>query len=252
MALVEIVSAARFLWDVVKDFVSFKARKPTPVTAPTPYRVQLGRRVRDVREAVGLLGKPAVMADILGLDEVSALERYESGDTEMSVALLEKMAKELFISMEFLRGGSGAPFVAAGSHQYPGLLEDGFRPLLLGHRGVGRETIWRIAFMKRGKGYTRFVCSLSIGRFVRATGGGQNLTELIFSMLTAGLDWPEVAMRMVSAEASTAMTMGCYYCVDLDELDMAPIADEDTFAEWYREIRTSAAALAPRAKAVSI
>jgi hypothetical protein len=71
-------------------------------------------------------------------------------------------------------------------------------------------------------------------------------------MLTVGLDWPESMMRMVSAEASTAMTMRCYYCVDPDELDRAPIADEDTFAEWYRETPASATALAPRVDGVSI
>jgi len=206
-------------------------------TEVEPYKVSLGRRVKYIRKNV-LDINPRKFSDLFGIEEVEALEAYESGEVEFPSKYVDLLCKFYFVNKEYIQGESDyifKTFCLINSEDSEKLITEGFRPYILCKEGDD----WlkgKISFYKKEKDCHRLVFSDRSVSFKSSGGGKSNLMNMLIPFIKAGKSEYDASILSVD-ESTWGEISKCLYHRKGFLGFMAHFECQDIFHDRYEECK---------------
>lgn len=210
---------------------------------PTGYAVDVGERMRVLREE--LLGfSKRRMCELLGLESVSLLERYESGIEEFPLALTRNVEQLFFLNDEFLDGGTTSVFkdFSLYNDNCAKYLVEGFEPVLICNPNDRDQLFCYVTFERNTLGFRELHVGSLLCSFMSSGGGRLNIQCLIDAMLDADLPLTKARIYKVTEKAWDAARFNCYQTQTADLSSRVTDFDCcDVWVKWYQESKVSRA-----------
>ncbi|MBF8700293.1 helix-turn-helix domain-containing protein [Pseudomonas putida] len=226
--------------EVVKVLMArlLSRRKPAiNESEPHGYAVEVGERIRTLRE--DLLGfSKRRMCELLGLNSVTLLERYESGIEEFPLSLTRRVEELFFLNADFLDGGTVSVFrnFYLCSDECAKYLGEGYEPVLICNPKERSELFCYVTFERNTVGFRELHVGSLLSSFVSSGGGRLNIQCLINAMLDANLPAARAKIYKVSEMAWDAAKFDCYH---LNTADLSRRVTDfeccDVWGRWYAE-----------------
>jgi hypothetical protein len=222
-----IISGSIDLFHFVKEHIpntSSPEKKvlPTPVSISIqeeqeqiePYRIQLGRRHKSLRENILQLN-PREMASFYDFEETEKLEKCEAGLEEFPTKAMKKLEDFFFVDPKYLQEGGNVIFHSFFNDKCKRFVNDGFRPYFLCGPNFEADGLAFLIFCKEDEGgYWRMIGSTDHAGFRSSGGGGAHIIyNLIDSMLDPDMSFfrPKTLCLDVSAEEWEKLRNGRWY-----------------------------------------
>lgn len=218
------------------DKTTYEPRN-NPVISEDSYRVKVGKKHKWLRENILQL-TIREMANFYGLEEVSKVESYESGNIELPIKLVEKLENFFFINSDVIDGES--PYIFKSFHlSQPSiheLFEQGFSPKIACCPYDRGDLLCFVVMHKVESGFTRIVSSDLIGSFKSSGGGRMNIQYLIEELIIRNIPDYEVSILKTTEGDWKKLERNCYYDVGLfHRLGAADQECINIFSRWYSE-----------------
>jgi hypothetical protein len=224
-----VISGSIDLYHLIKEHIprtssSEKEVPPTLVSSPVqeeqeqiePYRTQLGRRHKSLRENILQLN-PREMASFYDFEETEKLEKCEAGLEEFPTKAIKKLEDFFFVNPKYLQEEKKPIFqnfrISCTRADCRRLLEQSFHPYFLCSPRFNYDGFAYLVFWKEEGGYWRMVRSDVPCGFRSNGGGANNIYQLIYSMLDLDVDprWSNFLCLDVSQEEWSNLNKGCWY-----------------------------------------
>jgi len=206
-----------------------------------PYRLELGRRHRELRERYLKLSR-SEMADFYGLKSAFELAKYEDGEREFQTGALDRAIEFFFLNPKFLEEGVFPVFRKFNlySNEPMELLKLGFRPYLLCFSEKRKYLLVYVLLQKMENGYARTIIGDPIGSFVSDGGGRTAIEQIIYAMMNLDLKPEGVPAFKTNEEVWNTIIQGTFYCTEKFEQwgwGFADLECDAIFNQWYLEVK---------------
>jgi hypothetical protein len=208
---------------------------------PERYSTKLGVRLKFLREDV-LSISLREMAEFLGIDVISQLERHESGEVEYPLNFVKKIEEFFRIDKRYVETGEGAIFshFILSQESVSSFVTAGYTPILACCPSDRHDLFCYQVFEKVTDGYTQIAFADRYGSFASSGGGRMNITYLITALLDAGKTPTSVRIIKATEEEWNAISNGSYYSKDpFHRFGCADWECMDIFDSWFEEIEKS-------------
>lgn len=225
-----------------------RSRKQKPPCAPSvqalemqgsSYALSVGEKIKFIRTDL-LNMSLRQLSELLEIEKVSNLEKYELGIEEFPLPFLKKFETYFSVRSEYLDGRSESIF--AGFHLCKAEVEDyllrGYSPVVLCSPDERSELFCRIAFEKNEGAFPQVVIGDLLCSFASTGGGKMNIQILIHALLRRGDSHKAVRVLKVTGRAWELMRRGAYYTQD----NFHRSADwecQEVFVKWFKESEES-------------
>lgn len=224
-----------------------------PLTAPEPvssifpsqlperYSTMVGARLKFLREKVLALSLRE-MAEFLGIDVISQLELYESGEDEYPLHFVKKIEEFFRISQRYLETGEGAIFscFVLAQESVSSFVTAGYTPILACCPSQRNDLFCYQVFEKVTDGYTQIAFADRYGSFASSGGGKMNIGYLIHALLDAGKTPTAVRVLKATEGEWEAISNGSYYSkYPFHRFGCADWKCMDIFDSWFDEYKKS-------------
>lgn len=207
------------------------------------YSTTVGARLKFLREEILELSLRE-MAEFLGIDVISQLERYESGEEEYPLQFVKKIEEFFRISQRYVETGEGVIFshFILSQESVSSFVNGGYTPILACCPSQRNDLFCYQVFERVIDGYTQIAFADRYGSFASSGGGKMNIGYLINALLDAGKTPTAVRILKATEEEWQTISNGSYYsrnvfrrfgCADWECMDI--------FDSWFEEYRKSRA-----------
>ncbi len=220
---------------------------PPPVEAETnqssamivsdSYSKTVGTRLRWLRKKVLELSLRE-MAEFLGIEVISTLERFESGEEEYPLHLIKKIEEFFRINPRYVESGDGSIFLHffLSQESVSSFVRDGYTPILACCPSEQGDLFCYQVFEKHTNGYCQIAFSDRYGSFSSSGGGKMNIRYLINALLDAGKTPSSVRILKATPEEWKAISNGSYYIKNpFSRFGDADWKCMDIFDSWFDE-----------------
>lgn len=203
-----------------RDKTNESARIPGGEVRPTAakpategYSIVVGRRLEKLRRDVLKLSLRE-MAEFLGIESVTQLERNEAGVDEYPLSLVKKLEVYFRLNSRFVESGVGAIFdsfsLSQDSVNY--FLAQGYSPVLACCPKERADLLCCLVFVKRSEGVpTQIAMADGYGSFASSGGGKSNVAYLITALLDMGKKPSFARIVKVTEQEWDGIMKGTYY-----------------------------------------
>ncbi|AZF13017.1 hypothetical protein C4J93_4867 [Pseudomonas sp. R2-37-08W] len=209
------------------------------VLTDSSYALSLGARVRFIRTEILNLSLRQ-LSEILEIEKVSSLERFELGVEEFPLQVLKKFEAYFSIRPEYLDGISKGIFLNFHlcSSEVERYLSQGYTPLILCCPSERSELFCRVVFKKHDGAFLKVVVGNLLCSFASSGGGQLNIQILIQALLQRNASYTDVRVLKVTNRAWELMRQGSYY--NQDEFHRSADWDcQDVFVKWFKDCEES-------------
>jgi transcriptional regulator with XRE-family HTH domain len=220
---------------------------PEPVSSVSPsqlperYSTTVGARLKFLREEVLELSLRE-MAEFLGIDVMSQLERYESGEDEYPLHFVKKIEEFFRISQRYVETGGGAIFsyFVLAQESVSSFVAAGYTPILACCPNQRNDLFCYQVFEKVTNGFTQIAFADRYGSFASSGGGKMNIGYLITALLDAGKTPTAVRILKATEGEWDSISNGSYYSKDpFHRFGCADWECMDIFDSWFDEYKKS-------------
>lgn len=216
--------------------------KSAPVSQQSKrYSTTIGSRLKFLREEVLELTLRE-MAEFLGIDVISQLERFESGEDEYPLHFVKKIEEFFRISQRYVETGEGAIFshFILSQESVSSFVTAGYTPILACCPTQRNDLFCYQVFKRVTDGYTQIAFADRYGSFASSGGGKMNIGFLITALLDAGKTTTAVQVLKTTEEEWKAISNGSYYSRDpFHRFGCADWECMDIFDSWFEEYKKS-------------
>lgn len=201
------------------------------------YKSKVGRKHKWLRESVLKLTLRE-MANFYGLDEVSKIESYESGEIELPINLIDRLESFFFINSNVIDGDSPYIFNSFRLSQpsISNLFEQGFKARIACCPDDRGDLFCFIIMHKEEHTFTRIVVSDLVSSFMSSGGGRMNIQYLIEELIVRSIPDYKVSILKTTKGDWKKLEHNCYYDVGLfHRLGAADQECVNIFNSWYLE-----------------
>ncbi len=213
----------------------------SPSQLPDRYSTTVGTRLKFLREDVLNLSLRE-MAEFLGIDVISQLERYESGEDEYPLHFIKKIEEFFRISQRYVETGEGAIFsyFILSQESVSSFVTAGYTPILACCPSQRNDLFCYQVFEKVTDGYTQIAFADRYGSFASSGGGKMNIGYLITALLHAGKTPTAVRILKATEGEWDAISNCSYYSKDpFHRFGCADAECMDIFDSWFEEYKKS-------------
>lgn len=207
----------------------------------TCYAETVGRRMKWLREDVLNLSLRE-MAEFLGMEVISQLERYEDGADEYPLSLIKSAETFFRINRRFVESGVGPVFCHfhLSQESVNDFLAQGYRPIFACCPRERGDLLCYLVFEERKQGLTRIAMADRYGSFASNGGGQINIGYLINALLDVGGTPGSVRIVTVTEAEWAAIGDGSYYSREpFRRFGGADRDCIDIFKRWFDEYAES-------------
>lgn len=205
------------------------------------YSKTVGARLKFLREEVLELTLRE-MAGFLGIDVISQLERFESGEDEYPLHFVKKIEEFFRISQRYVETGEGAIFshFILSQESVSSFVTAGYTPILACCPTQRNDLLCYQVFERVTDGYTQIAFADRYGSFASSGGGKMNIGYLITALLDTGKTTTAVRILKTTEEEWKAISNGTYYSRDpFHRFGCADWECMDIFDSWFEEYKKS-------------
>jgi hypothetical protein len=209
------------------------------VLTDSSYALSLGARVRFIRTEILNLSLRQ-LSEVLEIEKVSSLERFELGVEEFPLAVLKKFEAYFSIRPEYLDGISEGIFsnFHLCTSEVERYLSQGYTPFILCSPSERSELFCRVVFKKNDGALLKVVVGNLLCSFASSGGGQLNIQILIQALLARNASYMDVRVLRVTNRAWELMRQGRYY--NQDEFHRSADWDcQDIFVKWFKDCEES-------------
>lgn len=213
----------------------------SPSQLPERYSTTAGARLKFLREEVLKLSLRE-MAEFLGIDVISRLEQYESGEDEYPLYFVKKIEEFFRINQRYVETGEGAIFsyFILSQESVSSFITAGYTPILACCPSQRNDLFCYQVFEKVTDGYTQIAFTDRYGSFASSGGGKMNIGYLITALLDAGKTPTAVRILKATEGEWEAISNGSYYSKDpFRRFGCADWECIDIFDSWFKEYKKS-------------
>lgn len=208
------------------------------------YAQEVGGKIHYIRES--LLGfSKRQMCEKLNIENVTQLERYESGFEEIPIHITRLIEKEYGVDPNYLDGKTSVVFT-----RFPidkdvmiNYLKEGFSPVIVTiPRSIddNKDLYCYITFERYESDFVRISVGSLLCSFASSGGGRLNLQTLIDAMLDLNIPFNKAQVLMVNCFSWAAIQSGTYASeTSRRGSRFADFDCSDIWEEWYKQTSVS-------------
>lgn len=215
-------------------------RALSDVSDTNEYAQEIGRKVRYIRE--DLLGfSKRQMCEKLNIENVTQLEKYESGAEEIPIHVTRLIEKEYGVDPKYLDGRTSAVFTTfpIDKDVMINYLKDGFSPVIVtAPRSIdnNKDLFCYITFERYETDFVRISVGRLLCSFASSGGGRLNLQTLIDAMLDLNIPFNKAQVLMANCFSWEAIQNGIYASETSRRGGrFADFDCGDIWEEWYKQ-----------------
>ncbi len=207
------------------------------------YAKEVGGRIRFIRECLGFSKRQ--MCEKLDIKTVTLLEKYESGEKEIPIAITRAIEQKYRINPGYLDGKISAVFsnFSIDKDVMVDYIRQGFTPVIVTEPkfSEGRGELYcYLTFEKHHSDFVEHAVGSLLCSFMSSGGGRLNIQTLIDAMLDLGMSYNDAKVLMTTISGWDAIRADRYASETSGRIGRAWDFDcAEIWQNWYEETKES-------------